>query len=173
MGVAIVIVNHLRTVATLLAGAIILTVALLVPIEHLMLAANVMALSVFVLVDIALLRVHRRGPPMPGAFSIPHWIPYAAALLSAALLLTAMVGVGERRGDVGYLKWNLGHIANSGGERQHRPERPDEAPEKDTKREHKSKGHRPDLVLQDEGDDGRVVSLDSRLRCGRAFNETA
>lgn len=91
-------VVHPRTAtpmrATLLAGAIILTIALLVPFEHLLLAANAMALSVFMLVDIALLRVHRRGPPMPGAFSIPHWIPYAAALLSAALLLAAMIGIG-------------------------------------------------------------------------------
>ncbi|MBC7636173.1 MAG: amino acid permease [Acetobacteraceae bacterium] len=91
-------VVHPRTAtpmrATLLAGAIILAVALLVPFEHLLLAANAMALSVFVLVDIALLLVHRRGPAMPGAFSIPHWIPYAAALLSATLLLAAMIGVG-------------------------------------------------------------------------------
>ena len=91
-------VVHPRTAtpmrATLLAGAIILAVALLVPFERLLLVANAMALSVFVLVDIALLRVHRSGSVRPGGFTVPPWVPYSAATLSGALLLAEMIGVG-------------------------------------------------------------------------------
>jgi APA family basic amino acid/polyamine antiporter len=85
---------HPRTrtpvVATVLAGAMVLAMALFLPFEHLLSLANLVTLAVFVLVDLALWRVQRRGTPHPGTFAVPHWLPPVAALL-AALLIAAEV----------------------------------------------------------------------------------
>ncbi|MDE2332982.1 MAG: amino acid permease [Rhodospirillales bacterium] len=71
--------------ATLLAGAIVLAVVLAVPFEPLLVWTNLLTLGLFVLVDLALWRLHRRGPTPAGAFAAPRWVPPLAA--AAALLL--------------------------------------------------------------------------------------
>ncbi len=72
--------------ATVLAGAIVLAAALLVPFEQLLAWANGLTLGIFVLVDLALWRIQRRHPAQVGMFAVPHWIPPAAAALSVALI---------------------------------------------------------------------------------------
>lgn len=72
--------------ATLLAGGIILAVALMVPFERLLAVTNTVALGVFTLVNLALWRVQRRAPAGPGVFTVSRWVPPAAALSALALL---------------------------------------------------------------------------------------
>ncbi len=71
--------------ATLLAGGIILLVALAVPFEPLLVLTNALTLGVFVLVNLALWRLHR-ATPHAGGFVAPRWVPPVAALLSAVLI---------------------------------------------------------------------------------------
>ena len=71
--------------ATLLAGGIILAVALAVPFEPLLVLTNALTLGVFVLVNLALWRLHRTTPAGRG-FVAPRWVPPVAALLSAMLI---------------------------------------------------------------------------------------
>jgi amino acid transporter len=81
---------HPRTrtplIATVLAGAIVLATALLFPFQHLLITANALTLSVFVLVDLALWRVHRASSGSFGGFRAPAWVPPVAAVVSAALI---------------------------------------------------------------------------------------
>jgi basic amino acid/polyamine antiporter, APA family len=81
---------HPRTrtplIATVLAGAIVLATALLFPFQHLLITANALTLSVFVLVDLALWRVHRANSGSFGGFRAPAWVPPVAAVVSAALI---------------------------------------------------------------------------------------
>ena len=74
------------TQATVLAGGIILAVALAVPFEPLLVLTNALTLGVFVLVDLALWRLHRAGPPAAGGFVAPRWVPPVAALLALLLM---------------------------------------------------------------------------------------
>ncbi len=71
--------------ASLLAGGLVLAVALLLPFERLLVLTNAITLGVFILVDLALWRLHRRGVATAGHFTAPAWVPPLAAL--AALLL--------------------------------------------------------------------------------------
>ena len=75
------------TLATVLAGAIVLTAALLVPFEQLLVLTNAVTLGVFVLIDLALWRVQHREPAVAGTFMIPCWVPPLAALLAIILML--------------------------------------------------------------------------------------
>ena len=75
------------TLATVLAGAIVLTAALLVPFEQLLVLTNAVTLGVFVLIDLALWRVQHREPAVAGTFMIPCWVPPLAALLAIVLML--------------------------------------------------------------------------------------
>jgi basic amino acid/polyamine antiporter, APA family len=75
------------TVATILAGAIVLAAALLIPFEHLLVLANAVTLGVFALVDMALWRVQQREPVAAGRFATPGWVPPLAALLAVVLML--------------------------------------------------------------------------------------
>jgi amino acid transporter len=77
--------------ATLLAGAIVLTVTLLVPFRHLLVFANAITLVVFVLVDLALWRLRLLGPPPAEGFHAPIWVPPAAALVSLTLLVAEIL----------------------------------------------------------------------------------
>ena len=76
--------------ATLLAGGVVLMVTLLVPFERLLTLSNGLTLGIFTLVDLALWRVRRRGPPARG-FRVAGWVPLAAAALSLGLLLTEIL----------------------------------------------------------------------------------
>lgn len=81
------------TLATILAGGIVLAVTLLVPFERLLVLANTLTLAVFALVDIALWRVQRDQPVAPEAFSVPHWLPILAAAFSIALMLAELANL--------------------------------------------------------------------------------
>ncbi len=72
--------------ATLAAGGLILVVALAVPFEPLLVVTNGLTLCVFVLVDLALWRLHRAGLPPRGGFMAPRIIPPLAALLAVLLI---------------------------------------------------------------------------------------
>jgi basic amino acid/polyamine antiporter, APA family len=78
--------------ATLLAGAIVLAAALLVPFEQLLVLANAVTLGVFALVDLALWRVHRRDAAVAGSFAAPRWVPPLGALLAIVLMLAELLG---------------------------------------------------------------------------------
>ncbi|HEX7776224.1 MAG TPA: amino acid permease [Parvibaculum sp.] len=78
--------------ATLVAGAIVLAAALLVPFERLLVSANALTLLLFAVVDMALWRVKRKEPAMPGAFTVPAAVPPIAAALSIVLMLSELLG---------------------------------------------------------------------------------
>jgi amino acid transporter len=72
--------------ASVVAGAIVLVVALAAPFERLLTASNALILLVFALVDVSLWRIRRRS--IKGApFNVPVWVPLTAALFS--LLMAA------------------------------------------------------------------------------------
>jgi basic amino acid/polyamine antiporter, APA family len=73
--------------ATILAGAIVLVAALLVPFEQLLTLTNGFTLAIFVLVDFALCRVQRRAPESGGGFTVRRWVPPLAASASLALMV--------------------------------------------------------------------------------------
>lgn len=77
--------------ATALAGGIVLATALLIPFEGLLALANALTLCIFAVVDIALWRIQRRQPAGDGVFSVPRWVPPAAAALAVALILAEIV----------------------------------------------------------------------------------
>jgi APA family basic amino acid/polyamine antiporter len=79
--------THTPTVATVVAGAIVLAAALLVPFEQLLVLTNAITLGVFALIDLALCRVQRNEPAAVGSFTIPRWCPPLAALLAIVLML--------------------------------------------------------------------------------------
>lgn len=74
--------------ATLLVGAAVLGAALVLPVETLAEAAATVLLAVFVAVNAALIRLHRREPDAP--FRVPTWVPWAG-LLAALCALGAAV----------------------------------------------------------------------------------
>ena len=76
--------------ATLLAGALVLAMALFLPFEHLLTLANLITLAIFALVDLALWRIHRRGPTAPGRFAVPRALPPVAAALALGLIAAAL-----------------------------------------------------------------------------------
>jgi APA family basic amino acid/polyamine antiporter len=77
--------------ATALAGGIVLATALLIPFEKLLALANALTLGIFVVVDLALWRIQRRQPAGDGVFSVPRWVPPAAAALAIGLILAEAV----------------------------------------------------------------------------------
>ena len=86
---------HRRTrtpvVATAIAGAIVLVVALIVPFAHLLVFDNAVTLIVFALVDLALCHVQRREPAVAGTFTVARWVPPTAAILAVGLLLAEVL----------------------------------------------------------------------------------
>jgi amino acid transporter len=77
--------------ATIAAGGIVLAAVLLLPFERLLALSNAVTLAVFVLVDLALGRVHRRGPAPPGRWIAPAWAPPLGAAVSLLLMLAEIV----------------------------------------------------------------------------------
>lgn len=74
--------------ATLLVASFILLLALLVPLEHLAEATSTIVLTVFSLVNLALLAIKRRGTPAPeGVRTSPSWVPAAGFVVSAGFLV--------------------------------------------------------------------------------------
>lgn len=82
--------------ATVLVGAAVLGAALLLPVETLAEATAIILLAVFVMVNAALIRLHRREPAAP--FRVPTWVPWAGLLSACAALAAALFAVwsGER-----------------------------------------------------------------------------
>jgi APA family basic amino acid/polyamine antiporter len=72
--------------ATVASGAIMLGAALFIPFAHLLVAANVLTLGIFVLVDAALLVLHIREPRRQVGFLAPKWVPPIAVVVSLGLL---------------------------------------------------------------------------------------
>jgi basic amino acid/polyamine antiporter, APA family len=62
-----------------------------VPFRHLLVFANAITLTVFVLVDLALWRLRLMGAPPAEGFHAPIWVPPVAALVSVILLVAEFV----------------------------------------------------------------------------------
>lgn len=82
---------HTPVPATLVAGAIVLAVTLLVPFERLLALSNAITLAVFALVDLALWRLRLLGPPAADGFHAPTWVPPLAAVLCIALMASELL----------------------------------------------------------------------------------
>lgn len=76
--------------ATLLAGGMVLAMAVLLPFAHLLALANVITLAIFALVDLALWRVQRHHAPQPDRFRVPRLLPPLAATLALGLIVAEM-----------------------------------------------------------------------------------
>lgn len=74
--------------ATLLVGAAVLAAALTLPVETLAEATSIVLLSVFVLVNAALIRLHRREPE--AVFRVATWVPWVGLLAALAALAAAL-----------------------------------------------------------------------------------
>lgn len=77
--------------ASLLVGAAVLSAALVLPVETLAEAAAIVLLAVFVAVNAALIRLHRREPEAP--FRVAAWVPWAGLLAALAALGAALFAV--------------------------------------------------------------------------------
>ena len=73
-------------IATIVAGTIILVTAVAVPFERLLVLANALTLLIFIVVDLALLVVHRRPSAGEKSFVTPRWVPPIGAGLAFALI---------------------------------------------------------------------------------------
>jgi amino acid transporter len=73
-------------VATGLVSALVLVLALWVPLVGLAGATSALVLVVFALVSMALIRLKRRDPRPAGISTIPMWVPVAGVVASLALL---------------------------------------------------------------------------------------
>jgi APA family basic amino acid/polyamine antiporter len=76
--------------STLVAGAIVLLLALLLPLLSLAKITSAMVLVVFTLVNLALIRIKRLGPPPEGVRAIPLWVPVLGVLASAGILFAGI-----------------------------------------------------------------------------------
>jgi amino acid transporter len=74
-------------VATAATAAVVLALALWLPLETLARATSFLVLIVFSLVNLSLLRIKRRHPHPPGVRTFPAWIPALGILTSVSLLL--------------------------------------------------------------------------------------
>ena len=79
-------------VATLVAISIVLILSLAFPLAGLARATTFAALSVFLLVNLALVRIKWRGDPVAeGQFTVGLWVPLSGVLLTAAVLTFELV----------------------------------------------------------------------------------
>jgi amino acid transporter len=83
---------HPRTrtpvIATFGVGAVIAGLAVAFPIVRLAEGTALLSMIVFALVNLALARLHRRGPAPPGVPRVPRWVP----LLGAGVCLVVLAG---------------------------------------------------------------------------------
>jgi len=87
---------HTRTrtplIATASITAVVLTLALLFPLEGLAEWTSRIVLVIFAFVNMALLLLKRRASPAPdGSFTVKIWVPFAGALTCLALLASDLV----------------------------------------------------------------------------------
>ncbi|RMH45664.1 MAG: amino acid permease, partial [Alphaproteobacteria bacterium] len=78
-------------VATLGVGALVLVLALAVPLEALAEATSALLLAVFMAVNGSLIALRRQPAPARGMFRAPSWAPWAGLVLSALTLGLGMV----------------------------------------------------------------------------------
>jgi len=78
--------THTPDAAIVLVTGIVLASALLLPIDRLAGLASLGVLSVFAIVNAALIRVRLRRDPSPSAYRVPLWVPVAGLAASAGLL---------------------------------------------------------------------------------------
>ena len=77
--------------ATALITAVILVLAVALPIVPLAQATSALTLAIFAAVNLALWRVKRRDPQPPGIFAVPAWVPVAGFLVSLGFLIAALL----------------------------------------------------------------------------------
>jgi amino acid transporter len=77
--------------ATLCIATVILLLALSFPIAALAERTSQVVLAIFVLVNVALIRIKRRGPPLVAYFKVPVIIPYLGLATSLLLLATSFL----------------------------------------------------------------------------------
>lgn len=83
---------HTPLVATVLIAGVILVLALGFPLERLAESTSVIVLVVFTLVNLALVRIKRRGDPAPpGVRVYPLWVPVVGATISAGFLAAQLL----------------------------------------------------------------------------------
>jgi amino acid transporter len=81
-------ITHTPLLATAFVGAIVLTLALLLPLEHLADLTSHFTLILFALVNLALIRIKAgEGAPPPHGYVTPRWVPWAGLVSCAAFLL--------------------------------------------------------------------------------------
>lgn len=73
--------------ATLSAAAVMIAIALFVPLLHLAETSASILLCAFCAVNVALIVIKRRGPAAPGVFTVPGWVPWLGLAASVAALL--------------------------------------------------------------------------------------
>jgi APA family basic amino acid/polyamine antiporter len=80
-------------IATALIAALTLLLALLVPFERLAESTSLATLLVFALVNLSLLRLHRRQPRTPAPHvRVPAWVPAAGLASCLAMMAAALLG---------------------------------------------------------------------------------
>ncbi|MBX6321292.1 MAG: amino acid permease [Rhodospirillaceae bacterium] len=81
--------------ATALAGGVVLATALLIPFERLLASTNALTLAIFAVVDVALWRIQKQRPAGAGVFTVPRWVPPAAAVFSVGLIAGEVAAPGK------------------------------------------------------------------------------
>ena len=81
--------THTPVRSTLVAGAIVLVLALLLPLLSLAKITSGMVLAVFALVNLALIKIRKDSPPPEGVRAVPGWVPVAGMLASAGIFVAA------------------------------------------------------------------------------------
>jgi amino acid transporter len=78
-------------IATLVVAAIIMVLTQTLPIEALATRTSQVVLTIFVLVNVALIRVKRKGPPIAPYFRVPVIVPYLGLITSVLLFGTSLL----------------------------------------------------------------------------------
>lgn len=77
--------------ATLCVAAVIMVLALTLPIAALATRTSQVVLVIFALVNVALIRLKHRGPPIAPYFKVPLVVPYLGVITSVLLLITSVL----------------------------------------------------------------------------------
>ena len=80
--------------ATLLTSGLVLVLAFFFPLRPLAEATALIALSIFGVVNAALLRIKLRDPAPPDIFAVPVWVPAVGCAVCAGMLLLRALGFG-------------------------------------------------------------------------------
>lgn len=88
-------VTRTPIIATIIVTAIILVMALWLPIETLAKTTSTILLSIFSLVNLALWRIKRAQPVAGSGFTVPQWVPAMGFLISVAFLFLQLGGNGR------------------------------------------------------------------------------